>query len=83
MKKIEIHEPSKLTMLYFRFAMLLTIATALALLVCYLQARAADPIAARIQYPATLEYIAVSPCIALFGAILLEAVQEDIKSKLA
>ncbi len=73
----QLHEPCRLSRIYFRLSMLLILAVSVSLLVAFFRARAVDPVGASIRYLPLIEYILSSVVIATAGVYLLELAQRD------
>ncbi len=80
MRILHFHEPCRLSRIYFRLSMLLTLAVALCVLVAFSRAQAIDPLRASTHYLPMIEYILASFVIATGGVLLLELAQKDLQS---
>lgn len=75
------YKPCKQVKLFLRISLPLILLASLALLLCYLEARAKNPVAANFDYPELLEYIFASLFLTACGTFLIEATVRDVQRK--
>ncbi len=75
------YKPCKQVKLFLRISLPLILLASLALLLCYLEARSKNPVAANFDYPELLEYIFAALFLTACGTFLIEATVRDVKRK--